>query len=195
MTSWTAILFMILTKLVTSGLLAFLWVAPQWLPDQKSFSILQGTISLMELAFLNGAHVAFAQPSTAASWKQPLLQEWLHRIPHHMISVAQCQYVPLAQATAQRWQVAATCCLLLHMQSQCLHHDVHPQVQELHAASSTFPEQLYLKIAFALQPLFAHREDGPVLTPWSVAMQELQLRLPSKASDPYFTFTALLAVA
>jgi hypothetical protein len=93
--------FHALTKLVTSGLLAFMWVAPPCLPDQESFSILQGTLSLMELAFLSGAHVAFAQPSNAISWQQPLLHEWLHRIPHHMISVAQCQYVPLGQATVQ----------------------------------------------------------------------------------------------
>ena len=93
--------FHALTKLVTSGLLAFMWVAPPCLPDQESFSILQGTLSLMELAFLSGAHVAFAQPSNAISWQQPLLHEWLHRIPHHMISAAQCQYVPLGQATVQ----------------------------------------------------------------------------------------------
>ena len=181
--------FHALTKLVTSGLLAFMWVAPPCLPDQESFSILQGTLSLMELAFLSGAHVAFAQPSNAISWQQPLLHEWLHRIPHHMISVAQCQYVPLGQATVQSWQVATTCSLLLETQSQCLHHEMHPPIQvQRHprSGSVSFPEHLCLEIALALRPLFAQHEEGPVLTPWGVAMQELPLRLPSKASDKKF---------
>ena len=134
----------------------------QLLRVQESNVMLERCVSCLRLVISSGGHSHLEQPSTAMSWQEPVVQQYIQQESCNCIAIAACGY---GKDWHKTWMLASTFLALEQMACECPHpKGSHQQIAGTRSTDGLFFAETLLNIQFRWQTNLRH-SSFPCLQP------------------------------
>ena len=139
---------------------------------QESSTILERSVTCLRVTYQSGGHSHLEQPSSAMSWDEHFVQQFLLECQCYCLNLAACHY---GENWLKSWMFATTFSELQTMACTCEHPpSQHQQIagqmdasgQYLSRLTATYPAQLCSKFAEIVHPLLSHGNQNLTLQEW-----------------------------